>query len=221
MDSRFDPESDATPTPPPSVPAPPGAAPPTARGELRLRQNESWPTTIGVISIVLGSLGILANLWGIAGIFVARAFSTSSTQSGAGPASVTHFPWSTSMLVAHGVFAGVALCVSVWLLVAGIGLVRRKRWGVKATRGWAWARIATAVVQVGLTYWLQRVQFDAMQTQMASEGGPPPPAFFGALGTTFAAVISVLTFAWAIAWPLVCLLWLRRPVIRAQYQRWP
>ncbi len=197
---------------------PTAGAPPTVRGEFRPMDRAAWPTVIGVISIVLGSMGVLGNLVGLVSVAVMQV----TGEMFMGPAE--GMGMTGPMLIAQGVYSFVALGVSVLLLTSGIGVVQRRLWGVKATRLWAWTRILLTVVGAALTYWVQTEQFaamdESMQQQQGGGGGAPPPGLLGAMGS----IVIVASVAWALvwgwAWPVICLIWLARAPVKAHYLKW-
>jgi len=97
---------------------PPSMSPPMA-AETRLpEQKSSWPTVVGVIGIVLASLGLLSSVCG--GIWLAvqpllpPEFTASQPDLG------------RAYVVMQIVGYVVALPMSIWLLVASIGVMKRR-----------------------------------------------------------------------------------------------
>lgn len=177
------------------------AAPPTMPGAVAAAPS-TWPTVFGVISIVLGALGVLGAAFG----FVSLALIPRLLPAGQG----THFP-GTVMTVSVS-SAALNLMVAALLIAAGAGLARRRRWGVGATRTWAIMRIVLAIVGVGVAWWMQ----SWMRQHPPQTANAPPPGFT----KTVQSISLLLGLMWALAWPIICLAWLGRPRVRAEYDRW-
>ncbi len=124
-----------------------------------------WPTVIGVISIVFGLLGALQGCGGIVMPFAMNGLTglMPDDQSKAVFAGMSdHLAW--------GVAAGVTgMAVGVLLLTAGIGMVQRRRWSVRAHTIWAVLAILQSGVGGVYGFLIQQSQFQAMKA-----GGMPP-----------------------------------------------
>lgn len=189
-----------------------GAAPPTVPGALG-SSAAAWPTVLGVISIVLGSLGALKNACGVvAGLaqgIALMGYSSRVYPSGGGWTFVT------------AVLNLVSLGVSVWLLVAGIRLLKRKVVSVRLHKGWAWTRIAVALVEAAVGGIVQAITVSSMMQSMGASGGagaPPPgmaPAVMG-----FGFLILIVTLLFSLTYPIVVLGVLSRPWAQQEIGRW-
>ena len=194
----------------PPTPAHP-FAPPTERGEIvRPPPRSSWPTVIGTISIIIGVLGALAGLWGAAAPFVIHSFA-GKLHNQTFPGMETADAWR----VWTALLALVAVGLAVLLLVAGIGLVRRRRPAARTATVWAILRMVLVVVQAGVSYQLAQQQFAEMQRDpnlRAMAAG-----FSGIVGTF--TVVAILLWGWAL--PLFLLIWFHRRTIKTEVSTWP
>ena len=145
----------------------------------------SWPLVMGVISIVLGVAGILANGINLAVAIVA----------GVGVAVIS--AGTTIMLL------------SAWLLLVGIGIIRRKPSAVQSIRRWAIVKIvlyATCHSALIVGLFTSREVPARFARLLGPEGGYVEP---GALAWVLLALL-----AWFLLWPIVVLLWLSRAGIK-------
>ncbi|UCD29964.1 MAG: hypothetical protein JSV03_05675, partial [Planctomycetota bacterium] len=109
-----------------NVPYSPGV-PPTVPGEMVMpAPTSTWPTVVGIIAIVLGALGILGGIWG-------AVFSLF------GPITIMPMPQSQTMFeeamrdsIVWAMVSGLlGMGAAILLLVAGIGVVKRRVWSRK------------------------------------------------------------------------------------------
>lgn len=167
-----------------------------------------WPTVIGVISIVFGLLGTLQGCGGIVMPFAMNTLTglMPNDQSKAVFAGMSdHLAW--------GVAAGVTgMAVGVLLLTAGIGMVQRRRWSVRAHAIWAVLAILQSGVGGVYGFLIQQSQFQAMKA-----GGMPPTPF---PMEAFAAAGVLVGLLFACAYPVFMLVWVFRSVIRDQVAGW-
>ncbi len=200
-------------------------SPPVIAGDLPGVQ-EGWPKVFGVISIVLGSLGLAMNacsaISGLVGGPLLASFMkklpSNASGSGANPAAdlermmdVMH-PW----MVVSGVLALGNLFVSAWLLVAGIWLVKRRAAGVRQHINWAWVRIAMVLVTVGVTAASHIATFDAVRGVQAAQAGAPPAW----VSTALSVLQTLFLLAFGLAYPIVVLVYMRKAKVRAAAAEW-
>lgn len=105
---------------PPTAPAP-GAV---------VASGSGWATGLGIVALVYAVLGILVNAGGIAML----VFSEQAREAAGG------------MNVANLAFGGVAILLGVVLALGAFGLLKRHRFGVRATLTWAAARLVLLLV---------------------------------------------------------------------------
>ncbi len=171
---------------PPSPTPPPQKAP----------SKSSWPTAIGVISIVWGSLGLICTpLSALVSKFNPQAKDMQAK-----------FPdWYTTYSTA-GLPVGIAL--AVLLLVAGICLLKRIHASRALLLTYAGVNIAWTVVG---SIMVITVLFPSFL-----EGDMPNKAAVigGMVGGTIGGMVA------GMAWPIFLLVWFRRRKIRQQVQGW-
>jgi hypothetical protein len=189
-------------TPPTSPVASRAAAPPTAPGQVPpLGTYSAWPTTIGVIAIVLGSLGTLQGIWGICAAFMFT---------GIVPAG---FAMQSNPMLAHpGLMAtsgAISLAIAVLLLITGVGMVRRRKWSVTAARVWAVSKVLYGIVAGALGWVLAQDQLAATSSSVV------PPGLKGMMGGFMAGGL-ILSVFWAAAFPVFLLVWLSRERIKRE-----
>lgn len=191
---------------PPSTPppAPPAAVPPPP--------PRAWPMVIGIIAIILGALGALGGCVGMAVTPFLRVIEK-VVPAGQAPQLEGLAELVPSMLILA--FAG--LVIAVLLLIGGIGLVRRRRWGMTACLAWAVVKIIFVVAHNVFGYLVNVAQFEQIETMTGNAGGPPLPVEFfagmGALGACFG-------IAWGWALPIFMLIWFTRRKIRDEVREW-
>ncbi len=195
-------------------------APPVAAVAPRPRASP-WPTVLGVISIVLGALGILAYGCGslmanVGVLFVSDAFAAKGALDPVNAASIEalreYLPWNLAVAV---VSAGLA----AMLLLGGISLCRRRRRGRTILRWWSVLRIAWAVPATFASYFSQAAQFNAMMEAAEASSAPMPGFMFGFMkGAGLAGVAVGLLWAWAL--PVFMLAWFTRRNIRQEVDGW-
>ncbi|UCC32567.1 MAG: hypothetical protein JSU86_09840 [Phycisphaerales bacterium] len=189
----------------PSQPTTPPRVPGAIGGQA---QPSGWPTAIGVIAIVLGGLGCLGGCWGAVSPLFMGVFVEMVPQSQA--AMFDQFqewgPWITvSSLVAAG--------LAVLLLADGIGILRHRRWAVRAAYCWAGLKMVYVVASTAWTFTMQQEQFQAMaQQNLPGIGG----GFFVAMGA-FSVGFGIV---WGWALPVFFLVWFSLPKIRREVAGW-
>ncbi len=193
-------------------PTPPSFTPPTAPLPIQpIERPRNWPTTVGVISIVLGGLGALSGCWGIVSPMFMGAFlelmPPGQTQ---GLGAMTEHVGLISGLGAAG------MVVATLLLIAGIGMVRRRPWSVSASRWWAVLKMLFVVVQTALGA--------VMQKEMIEEMTKNDPNV-AAMGTGFMSAMFIVGYAlgllWGWAYPIFLLIWLSRGKVKEEVASWP
>lgn len=191
-------------------PATPLAPPVRPTGPPIPARRSDWPGVLGVIAIVLASLGILGACWGIAASLLLDAAFPGSFLFGVG-APVTTAAWQVWLALsqaATGIVAGL-------LLAAGIGLVRRRRWGVRASCCWAILKMIVVVLWTAVSYGAQQAQF--RQTALSNPGMPVPPTGL----VTIAMLVGVgFTILWGWALPVFMLIWFSRGRIKNEVAEW-
>lgn len=199
--------------------------PPTSPGQLPARPTR-WPTVLGVIAIVVGALGLLANAVaalsiGVMGAVMGGMFSGVKTAGSAGPekaiqgamdAMQKYKPLLILIAVAGVVLAGL-------LITGGVMLLARRRASAPVMRGWSIARLVVAAGGAAVNFMMQREQFAVMANDpslTSSPGGGMAATMFGVMplvGALFALLIG-----WSV--PIFMLVWFALPSVRAEVARW-
>ena len=209
--------------------APPAAGTPPIEGAFVPDKRSVWPTVIGIITIIFGSLGAAYNgLCSPAGMIMAGAFKPmfedmAQSAPGAGmEMQVAQIEAMSRYLPASLVVYLTSTILSVLLLIGGIGVLRRRGWSGRTLNIWAILRILQAIPAVIVTYLMNDAMFEAMEEAAASGGGATaqmPSGIFSVMATVgLAAVIIQLLIYWAL--PVFVLIWFSRRVIREEVAEW-
>ncbi len=200
-----DPAEQAPAMPPPSDPA---EVPPSP---------STWPTVIGVIAIVLGGLGAL---FGCLGAF--SPLFMGMMQSIVPEGQVTGLEGMMDWAVWLVALAVVSMLIAVLLLVAGIGITKRRAWGPKVALVWAGLKMIFVVVNSVIGYLVQIAQFEAMQEAMANDQNMPAGmgAFMGSLMQAFGIFGLLIGVLWGWALPVFLFIWFARKKIRTETAGW-
>ncbi len=173
------------------------------------RPPSKWPTTIGVISIVFGSAGLLCYGCGSANTALTPWLITLMPED--------QRPPSGGILVVVQLFQMCsAFALSVWLLLAGIGLVRRRPWARKQCFGWSVVKILFTVTSTTISILLTSQSVQHINDQM-SQGGQTP------LFTMTEGIFIIIVLAavvWALIWPVFLLAWFSRESVKQEVAAW-
>jgi len=181
---------------PPAVPpTTPGALPPKV---LLLK----WPKVLGVIAIVLGVLGVLSAAWGMTGGDVMSGFMRNAP-----PEVLAQTERIRGWMITAN---ALGLPLALLLLVAGIGLCNRRRWGVATARTWAVLDILLVVFGMAITWLLLQASFQSN----------PPIAGGGSFMPVPQVVGMVCGMVGGLAPPVFMLIWLSRGKIKAETTTW-
>jgi hypothetical protein len=157
-----------------------------------------WPRRLGVVSIILGSLGLLFGTMGSSVALQAKAIEMSL------PQDVT--PNQQAILKAATWRANLSIgaaAIGVPLLIAGIGLVARRRWSIKFCRAWTILCIVLSLVDAAVNALIHKGLAEAADR----------PATLLSTGV-------VLGLVWSLALPIFMLIWLAREEIREEIAGW-
>jgi hypothetical protein len=169
------------------------------------------PTAIGAISIVFGSLGLVCygcvSLNTLATPF--RVGMVPEDQRPPTPQGLQLFAQIFQMCAAFG--------LSLWLLIAGIGLTRRRAWSRAHSIGWSVAKILLTVISTATGMLFVGDSVDQINSQLSQNGTVTPPFTVGPALFTVFIMISAL---WAILWPVFLLIWFSRGAVKDEVAAW-
>ena len=169
----------------------------------------TWPKPIGIIAIILGSLGVLGGFWGMVAPKVMATMAANMPPEMAGQFDVMNdfAGWTIASSLA-------GLVVAVALLVAGIGVLKQRRWGVTAIQAWAAVKMLLVVATSILGYQIFQQTAVTMSQTQGMQAMPP-----GVMSTMGALSIGVgLLWGWAL--PVFLLIWFARRKIKQEVAAW-
>ncbi|MFW6058903.1 MAG: hypothetical protein ACODAQ_01900 [Phycisphaeraceae bacterium] len=187
------------------------SAPPTVRGaQAGARRPSRWPTVLGIISIVLGALGLLGLIWQMAMPFVMEPFLNSLGPPGTAQTqelAVQRHP----LMLASNVFQFVLAAI---LLAVGVLLIRRRALARRLGLTWAWLDIVAVVLGLTINYVLQQAHW---AEQQAAGSATPGMQNFEQVGLIIGSLVG-LVFGCAL--PVFMLIWLSRAKVKAEVVEW-
>lgn len=188
------------------------SSPPT-EGEFVDETQSKWPTVFGVISIIIGSLGILCYGCNSVGTIMQPMLSGMAPQ---GQQAAPPPPALQAFNIAQ--YCGMAL-LGIWLLAAGIGVVKRSAWAPKALVGWAIVRLLLMVIFTVLSFVFMQQIVDAFNQQMqaSQQGGQAPPFTMSTGIMSIMVVVGIVFGSW---WPITVLIWMRKPRVQQEIEEW-
>lgn len=198
------------------------ATPPMYTGPA-MQQGESfqpestWPKVIGIISIVLGGLGMLGGFWQVVTPFFMKAigdFLKKFDPSATDPFAGMH-DWKY-ILAAVGV---ATFLIAVMLLIGGVQLLSRKRTSVAILKRWAIAKMIFSVIAIVVNFMLQMGQIQTTMQQASATAAGSDTVVKTAVMVGM--VIGVLFgLAWAWAYPIFILFWFNKKNIQQEISTW-
>ncbi|QKK09882.1 MAG: hypothetical protein HND58_18150 [Planctomycetota bacterium] len=198
--------------------AAPPAAPPTTQGDfVPVKPPETWPTVIGVISIIFGSLGVLSGACGGAFLLLSEPLLSLVPEE---QASEMELQVSNSMPypVMQGGVMLLELVISVLMLVGGIMLLRRKRSARGLLVGTACLDLISNTVAAVVGFLVVQAQMKAMQEN--AEVAQQMPATFGTFAQGAGGVMVFVQWLFLAIWPVFVLIWFSRRRIRESVEAW-
>lgn len=195
------------------------AAPPTDQGDfVPVTPPESWPTVIGVLSIIFGGIGIAGGICGVISLGLVGAFGSMSSMMPEEQAAEVQAQMASSMPypVLQGAQMLFEFALSVLLLIGGIKLLRRRRGAVGLLTSFAWLDLLSNTFAAIVGYFVFKAQMQAMQDD------PNMQQVAGMQGAMagFGAVAVFLQWVLTAIWPVFLLLWFRRGKVRALVETW-
>ena len=201
---------------------------PTTDPAASFRKPTVWPMVIGIIAIIIGSLGALQYVCG-SGVSVMAGFIEEKMQDFAAAQPNPGMDVQTAPFKAmreHMPSTLAANCsaalLSVTLLMGGIGLVRRRCWSGRTLNIWAGLKMLHALPAAYAGYVMGQAMMEAMAEAAQASGagvGQIPPGifkFFASLGPLW----MVIQILWWWALPVFMLIWFARRPIREEIASW-
>ncbi len=187
-------------------PEPPVTAPPSEMGEM-VPVPSSWPIAIGIIGIVLASLGLFGGCCGLVSPLMMNFFK--GMASGNMPQQRIDQIFASqppTMWIIPASLVGLAL--STLMLVGCIGLTRRRAGGVSLCKAWAWINIPwTLIVLVVGSYFQLRVPAGAQQMGAGFQ-------YFGVV------IGACYGLSFGVGFPLFLLIWFARRPVKDDIAAW-
>lgn len=188
----------------------------------------TWATVIGIIAIVVASLGLASYGLcapagtGVSYLLAARFEKLAEQQPQVAPqaaqlrATVDSAPLSLAN-------SCVLAMLGVLLLVGAIGLLRMRPWARRALLWWAALRIILLVPSSIIGWIVQTETSRAMEEAARSAGGASPGGGFYVIFSSPAWALATVIFGalFALALPVFTLVWFNRMSIREQIRSWP
>lgn len=201
-----------------SDPIDPAAAPPTTQGDfVPVKPPESWPTVIGVISIIFGSLGVLSGACGGALLLLSGPLVSMIPEEQASEMEVQLSSGLPYPVLQGGVML-LEFVISVMMLVGGIMLLRRKRSARGLLVGTALLDLLANTVGAVVGFLVMQAQMKAMQEN--AEMAQQMPAGIGALVQGAGGVMVFVQWLFLAIWPVFVLIWFSRSKIRESVETW-
>lgn len=148
--------------------------------------NTKWPVVIGVISIILAVVNL-----GCGGVSALDAVTTGNI----------------GTMISVVITTGFA----VWLLISGIGVLRRSQTGFTSLR--IWAAVKTILTATCLLF-----VFGALIVGQSAVQESVPEELAGMAYLVYLALAIIAV--WLLFWPVFCLIWTGRSRIREEVSQW-
>lgn len=197
--------------------ASPADAPPTRAGDfVPLRPPEGWPTVIGVLSIIFGSLGSLQGFCGLLSLILMAVVvpllpQEMKDQMGQQMQSSAPYP------VPQALVTLLELVGSVMLLVGGIFLVKRRAKAAGVLTAYAVVDLVANTCGSVLAYFALRAQMAHLQNDPQMQ---QVPSWMLNIMKNMGPVVIPIGWVLVSIWPVFLLLWFRRAKIRASMAAW-
>jgi len=192
------------------------AALPTATDALGQPKTKStWPMVVGVIAIVLGGFGALANGIGTITVFLTDVITDLMQQAPSAQSQMEAFRATEPFKYWSAGASCFATILSIVLLVAGILLIKRRASVARLYVIWSVLRIISVIVGTSIGYISLQHQFEAM----ANDPNASSPPMAG-LAEDFAIAEVFIGSLWGWALPIFLLIWFSRSKIKSEVAEW-
>lgn len=162
------------------------------------------PRVFGIIHIVYASLGTIYALFGVGMMFVVKAMM--EKMSGEHKEAKVFLEAYDQLMVYTFIDTGFKVVLGVVLLIAGVGLLKKKLWAQKVSLFWSVARIVVAVGMVILTLGPTR-EFQEKANQIGGEQQEQFQQIAQGVG-------SIVGIIFICIYPVLCLIFLTKKRVR-------
>lgn len=187
------------------------AAPPRERTLFTpVPSPPNWPTVLGVLAIIFGTLGALGGCMGAMSLLFFQPLGQAVAQH----QQPNPFEFVDAWM---GWIIGLSIAtvvVAALLATGGIGLVRRSAWSRGVILAWVAVKMLFVVVQVLVNHEMQKDEFAALAESGVNASGAQ--WFLAAIGV--AGVVIGILWGWAL--PVFMLIWFSRAKVKAQVNGW-
>jgi len=178
----------------------------------------AWPTVLGIIAIIFGAAGIFGAILSIGMMFILGWFADVMP-----PGQEGMFLALEEQRVPLISMYSVWMVLAALLLVAGIGLAKRRWWAIPTTITWVVLKILFGFIKVYVDYTNALAQFEASQEQIKNDPkmeNVTLPAWFDDLGTVGAILAATIGLLWGWALPIFLLIWFSRRPVKEHARTW-
>lgn len=205
--------------------------PPLTPQPIGERSRAQWPSVVGIIGIVLASLGLLANACGAiyaAIVLISGKVFMGPMGPGASGAEFEKLMETATLKHApvNAVVGLVGVVASAWLLIGSIMLTRRSP-RAAMLRWWALLAIAFVLVatiaQAMQQSELMGLMSAAAQKEAQAGSSPSQAAQAAGMMNTVSGFVVILTVLWGIGrliFPVFVLIWMSRATVRDEMAGW-
>ena len=170
----------------------------------------SWPIVVGIIAIVLAVLDLLGSCGGIVTPFFADAIKEMAPAGQ--PTGMEFMQQNMAWTVGQAL---LSMGAAVLLLVAAIGLMKRRAWAVQPCLVWAILKIVLVLIGVVTGYAIAQETFESVAQQT-----PGMPGMSSGLFKSFAVIGMCFGLVFGLALPVFMLIWFSRAKIKAEVAGW-
>jgi hypothetical protein len=190
--------------------------PPPLPSHLAAKPGSGWPKTLGIITIVFGSLGSLGGLAAFVTPIFLKQQMQPYVQMGADPAAVAAYV--EKMMPYQIIMAVLTLSAGLLLLFGGLNLIKKRPVAVKLLLVWAFCKIGIGIYSTIQGIPMAREQMEIMQSSSAfgSEGG----AALGQITSVATTIGMIVSLVWIAVLPVFLMVWFSRAKTREQVNAW-
>jgi len=164
-----------------------------------------WPMVIGIVCIVLGSLGLIC--YGCQGVGTVVMFSGATNL----PPEFQNARPPQPVLIGNMVNACVSFILSLWLLLAGVALTMRRPGARSALMAWSVCKI---IVVIGIT--IHSIIYVSAHVQHMNQQQGPFPQMTEALMIVTLLIQGMIY----LIWPVFLLIWFMIPKFKNEVESW-